>query len=140
MPTDLLTKPNSLPWSSMGNGAYFKLLRYSSETGGFSIMLRIDKGGCFQSHRHLGGAEFLMTKGRMKYVNGVAEVGDWGYEVLGANHEATMVDEDTELLFIGYGPLIFVDESGRDDKVLDGALLQAVSNGDIPPVSFTVDS
>lgn len=134
---DVLEKTSELPWHSLGKGAFFKLLRYSEETGVFSIILRIDKGGMFQSHRHLGAAEFLMTKGRMKYVNGVAEAGDWGFEALGAVHEATSVDEDSELLFIGYGPLIFVDENGEDEKILDGKLLQSVAMGHCEPVSFT---
>lgn len=135
---DQLEKPQNLPWHSMGDGAYFKLLRYSPETGVFSIILRVDKGGMFQSHRHLGGAEFFMTKGSMEYVNGVAEAGDWGYEALGAVHKATQVSEDTEMLFIGHGPLIFTDENGEDDKVLDGALLSAVAAGEKEPVKFTV--
>lgn len=135
---DELKSTDNLPWHSMGEGAYFKLLRYSPETGVFSIMLRIDAGGTFMAHRHLAGAEFYMTKGRMDYVNGSAVPGDWGYEALGAVHEATTVEVDSELLFIGYGPLIFSDEQGNDTQVLDGALLAAIANGDVAPVKFTV--
>ena len=79
-----------------------------------------------------------MTKGRMNYVNGVAEAGDWGYEALGAEHARTTVDEDTEMLFIGYGPLIFTDENGNPSKVLDGKLLSSIAAGDQAPVKFTV--
>ena len=56
--TDKLEKPDTLPWHSMGDGAYYKLLRYSPETGAFSIILRVDKGGTFQAHRHLAERNF----------------------------------------------------------------------------------
>lgn len=135
---DLLEKTESLPWHSLGEGAFYKFLRYSPETGGYSIILRIDKGGTFRSHKHLGGAEFLMLKGKMNYVDRSAEAGDWGYESLGATHEATHVEEDSELLFIGYGPLVFTSEDGAIESILDGELLASVAEGRCSPVSFTV--
>lgn len=128
---DILLKVGAMPWKALGDGAYFKLLRYSAETGAWTIMLRVDKGGVLKSHYHLGAGEFLMTKGRMHYADGkVAEVGDYGYEALEAVHPDTEALEDFEMIFIGYGPLCYKDEEGKVDFVLDGATWQKLSDGE----------
>ncbi len=137
---ELLFSPEDLPWHSLGDGAYYRLLRYSDETGHFSIILRLDKGGCFAGHYHLGAGEFLMLKGELNYADSVAKAGDWGYEPLGAVHADTNVTMDTELLFIGYGPIAFTDDDGNIVKILDGKLLNDVASGAVEAVSFTAET
>ncbi len=137
---ELLWNTESLPWHSLGAGAYYRLLRVSPETGQFSIILRLDAGGCFSGHYHLGAGEFLMLKGALKYKDSVARAGDWGYEPLGAVHADTNVDVETELLFIGYGPIAFTDADGGVAQILDAKLLSDVAQGTSEPVSFTVDA
>lgn len=137
---ELLYSPKDLPWHSLDNGAYYRLLRVSPETGQFSIILKLDAGGQFAGHYHLGAGEFLMLKGELKYKDGVAKAGDWGYEPLGAVHDDTNVDMETELLFIGYGPIAFTDDNGNIAQILDAKLLSDVAEGSMEPVSFTVDA
>lgn len=134
---ELLTTPSELPWHSLGEGAYYRLLRVSPETGQFSIILKLDKGGRFAGHYHLGAGEFLMLKGELKYKDSTAKAGDWGYEPLGVVHADTNVEMETELLFIGYGPIAFTDEQGAIAQVLDAKLLSDVASGNQAPVSFT---
>ena len=43
---ELLHSPKDLPWHSLGNGAHYRLLRVSPETGQFSIILKLDAGEC----------------------------------------------------------------------------------------------
>lgn len=139
-PEELLYRQEDRPWNSLGNGAYYRLLRTSPETGQFSIILKLDAGGMFAGHYHLGAGEFLMLKGELKYKDDVARAGDWGYEPLGAVHADTNVEMETELLFIGYGPIAFTGEDGSIAQILDAQLLKDVAEGNIEPVSFTVDA
>ena len=44
-PEELLYRQEDRPWNSLGNGAYYRLLRTSPETGHFSIILKLDAGG-----------------------------------------------------------------------------------------------
>ena len=134
---DYLCSVDKLDWHSLGSGAYFKLLRYNEDSGQFVIILRLDAGGTFMDHKHYGPAEFLMLKGKMHYTDQTAVAGDYGYEAMYAVHDATNVTEDTEMLFIGYGPVIFEGEDGRPDMILDGELLNNIANGNQAPVSFT---
>ncbi len=137
---ELLYRQQDLDWHSLGQGAHYRLLRTSPETGQFSIILRLDAGGMFAGHYHLGAGEFLMLKGELNYKDDVARAGDWGYEPLGAVHADTHVDVDTELLFIGYGPIAFTGEDGGVAQILDARLLQDVADNKAAPVSFTVDT
>ena len=137
---DFLLRIEDLPWHPLGDGASFRLLRHNSDTGQFVIILRIEAGGAFKAHRHYGAAEFLMLKGALAYTDRVAVPGDYGWEGMYAQHDATGVAIDTELLFIGYGPIIFTGADGRPDLILDGGLLAAVAAGVSEPVAFTVEA
>lgn len=128
---DFLIKVQEMEWNSLGDGAKFKLLRYSAESGVWVILLHMDAGGTFQPHRHHGAGDFFMTKGTMHYTDKVAVAGDYGYEAMGAFHDATHVTEETELLFIGYGPLSFFDEQGKISFILDGEMLSAIASGEL---------
>ena len=134
---ELLHTPDDLPWHSLGDGASYRLLRTSVETGQFSIILRLVAGATFAAHYHLGAGEFLMLSGELQYKDSVAKKGDWGYEPLGAVHADTHVDVDTELLFIGYGPIAFTNDNGDITQVLDASLLHNVASGDAQAISFT---
>lgn len=134
---DYLLKTNELAWHSLGHGASFRLLRYDANSGHFVIILRVEAGGQFKAHKHYGPAEFLMLKGEMAYTDKLAKVGDYGWEAMYAFHPATSVTVDTELLFIGYGPLIFLDEGEAEPLILDGGLLSDIAHGVAKPVHFT---
>ena len=59
---------------------------------------------------------------------------------LGIVHADTNVEMDTELLFIGYGPIAFTNDDDSIAQILDAKLLKDVAEGVIEPVSFTVDA
>ena len=137
---DFLLQIDNLPWHSLGEGASFRLLRHNADSGQFVIILRIEAGGAFKAHRHYGPAEFLMLKGALAYADRVAVPGDYGWEGMYAQHDATRVDVETELLFIGYGPIVFSGRDGRPDLILDGGLLADLAAGVSEPVAFTEEA
>ncbi len=134
---DFLLTVKDLPWHSLGNGATFRLLRHNVDTGQYVIVLRLEAGGMFKSHKHYGAAEFYMLKGELSYGDGqIAKAGDYGWESMYALHPDTRVEVDTELFFIGYGPIIFDTPSDEKPMILDGGLLKAISEGAVQ-ASFT---
>ena len=75
-------------------------------------------GSVFPAHRHLGAADFYVLEGAIEYRAGTARAGFWGYEPLGAIHEATTATEDTVYLFNSYGPIAFLAEDGSVASVM----------------------
>ena len=65
MTEDTYLATNDMPWLEFGGGIDFKLLRASQETGSFTVLFRCAAGASFNPHRHLGGGEYFMLKGRM---------------------------------------------------------------------------
>ncbi len=115
---DLLVQSKDLPWSTMGEGVSIKILRVSEETGFWSSMIRMEPGSQFAPHKHLGAAEFYVLKGALDYRGGRASEGCYGYEPLGAVHEATTCDVETIITFNSYGPVVFYDENGSVVQIL----------------------
>jgi len=118
-PEDLLVRCNDLPWHDLGDGTYFKLLRVSPETGVWTSLVKMEAGERFSAHKHLGAAEFFVTKGSFDYRAGTARAGDYGYEPLGAMHGATTCTEESELIITTYGPIAFLNEDGSIQMVYD---------------------
>lgn len=125
-PQDVLVHCPDLPWHMMGPGTWFKLLRISEETGAWTILIKMEKGSRFAPHKHLGAAEFFVTKGSFDYRAGTAKVGDYGYEPLGAIHGATTATEETEYTFTAYGPIAFLNEDGSVQLLFDFAAVKAL--------------
>ena len=138
MTNDYLLTINDLDWYPLGDRTWFRLLRHNHDTGQFVIILRMDAGAQFLSHKHYGPAEFLMMKGELDYTDKVARPGDYGWEGMYARHESTKVAVDTEMLFIGYGPIIFEYDAGNTILILDGGLFADVAAGRSGGVSITV--
>jgi 2,4'-dihydroxyacetophenone dioxygenase len=118
-PEDLLVRYNDLPWHDLGDGTYFKLLRVSPETGVWTSLVKMEAGARFSAHKHLGAAEFFVTKGSFDYRAGTARAGDYGYEPLGAMHGATTCIEESEFIITTYGPIAFLNEDGSIQMVYD---------------------
>lgn len=126
---DLLVKLDDLPWISMVEGVDFKLLRACDVTGAWTVYFRAAAGSSFPRHQHYGAGEYIVIKGRMVYRAGEAVAGDYGYEPLGAVHELTSFPEYTELYFTNFGPVVFMDEDGTVNSILDNfALMDMVEN------------
>ena len=116
---EVLLRTREKPWVEFAPGIDFRTLRTSAETGVWTVIFRCAKGTAFPAHRHYGAGEYLVLKGLMDYRMGTAEVGDYGYEPLGAFHESTRFIEDTELMFTNHGPVVFVDENDGVKMILD---------------------
>lgn len=130
---DVNLRTADIPWRQFGGGIDFKTLRLSPETGAWTVLFRCAKGSSFAPHRHLGGGEYLVIKGRMNVRGGeekggiTAADGDYGYEPNGVLHAETDFPEDTTLYFTNYGPLQFLTEDHKPDFVLDVTMLEKLS-------------
>lgn len=99
-------------------------------TGGFSCIFRAKKNATFAPHLHLAGADYLIMTGALNYRDELAPAGDSGYEPYGSIHEKTIFPEDTEMLFITHGPLIFFDENKSFTEIMDSRWIeQKISAG-----------
>jgi quercetin dioxygenase-like cupin family protein len=122
---DILLNSESLPWIPMGGpGLWFRHLRSSSETGIWTVLIKLDKGASFAPHKHLGAAEFYVLKGSLKYRPGVAREGYYGYEPLGVIHRATAAEDETILFYVGYGAVAFIGTDTEVVGVLDWEWIQ----------------
>lgn len=108
-----------MAWINFAPGIDFKVLRTSSETGTWTVLFKCAQGAAFPAHFHHGAGEYLMISGAISYRMDTALAGDYGYEPLGAYHELTTFDEDSELLFTNHGPVAFVGEDNQITMLLD---------------------
>ena len=104
---ELLINTQQLDWFPIVEGIDFKLLRFSEETGEWTVLFRCQPGSSFPIHRHLGAGEYYVLTGKMVYRMGEAPAATYGYEPLGSVHEHTNFPEYTELLFTNHGPVVF---------------------------------
>lgn len=133
MTEDMYLSTQNMDWLEFGGGIDFKVLRTSQETGAWTVLFRCAKGASFNPHRHLGGGEYFMLKGRMEVRGGVekggitANAGDYGYEPNGVLHDETFFPEDSELYFTNYGAIQFLTPELEPDFVLDFAMLEQLA-------------
>ena len=133
MVEDKYVNSSALPWKEFGGGVDFKLLRTSQETGTWTVLFRCAAGSSIAPHRHLGGGEYLMIKGRMEVRGGAenggitAVTGDYGYEPNGVLHDSTSFPEYTELYFTNKGAIQFLTEDLQPDFVLDFEKLEEIN-------------
>lgn len=117
-PQETLVDAESLPWIPVGEGLGMKVLRWSSETGHWSALISMKAGRSFPPHKHLGAADFYVLQGGFAYRGGEAHAGFYGYEPIGAYHDATTAVEDTIYTFNSYGPIGFTDADGKVVNVM----------------------
>ena len=118
---------NALPWIELPQyeGLSIKPLRASTESGHFSMILKIAAEVQIENLLHLGSADLMMLSGAMRYTRGdIVEglvPGIWGYIPANARIGALIADEDTELLLNSFGPLAFLNDAGGVRSVLTSA-------------------
>jgi 2,4'-dihydroxyacetophenone dioxygenase len=116
---------NLLPWIPLPQapGMSLKSLRASSETGAFSVMLRLEKGTTLPDLVHLGAMDMMVLDGVVSYPEGPMagrlEPGTWGYVPANTRVKGLTAEEDTELLTNFFGPVAFL---GSDGKNVDSLL------------------
>lgn len=116
---DVLVHTSELPWKPLGPGTSYRLLRVSEETGVWTIMLKMEAGAVFAPHKHLGASELFMLQGLTKDRQGLTRTGDYQYEPIGMEHDATTAIEDSTLIFTAHGPIAFYNDQGGIGMVLD---------------------
>jgi anti-sigma factor ChrR (cupin superfamily) len=116
---ETMIRTSDVAWINFAPGIDFKVLRTSAETGTWTVLFKCAQGAAFPAHFHHGAGEYLMLSGAMSYRMGSARAGDYGYEPLGAFHELTTFDEDSELLFTNHGPVAFMGDQDQITMLLD---------------------
>ncbi|MFY9437799.1 MAG: 2,4'-dihydroxyacetophenone dioxygenase family protein, partial [Burkholderiaceae bacterium] len=87
-------------------------------TAGYYVhLLRVNKAGLIQRHRHSGAVHAHTLKGRWHYLehDWVAEEGGYVFEPPGETHTLVVPEGCNEMLtlFFVHGALIFVDPDGK---------------------------
>lgn len=119
---------NKLPWIPLPQapGMSIKPLRASTETGFFTIVVRLAQGTKQPNTVYLGAADFIVLSGGMAYpdgpLQGAAETGTWGYIPAGARVNGLTSSSGCEYLGNFYGPLAFLAGDGTSV----GSLLTAL--------------
>jgi hypothetical protein len=127
----ILADTNALTWHNIGEGIEIQLLRYSEVTGEYSLYVRMHPGSRIASHKHYSIGHFFITKGELKYDQGSAPKGVYGYESLGEIHNEARADELTEYFFMGSGPTAFLDQNGEVEFILDWEFYKNALEDDI---------
>jgi len=113
-------------------GIEMEVLSTDLSTGGFSVIFRGKKGSIFAPHVHLAGADYLILSGSLNFRDQIAPAGDSGYEPYGSVHEQTIFPEDTEMLFVTHGPILFIDDNKKPQQVMDARWIEdEVAKGEL---------
>ncbi len=113
----------------LAEGVKMEVISTDPSTGGFSCILRGQKGGTFAPHLHLAGCDYLIMSGALNYRDQLAPAGDSGYEPYGSLHEKTVFPEETEMLFITHGPIMFMDENSNPSQIMDSRWIDKIIEG-----------
>lgn len=128
----MLADINQIDWVPLAEGVKFKLLRYCEVTGDWVLYVQLQPGVKFTRHKHITPAEFFITKGVLKFERGEAGAGVYGYEEIGEIHEEAGGDEVTEFLYIGHGPVSYLDENDNTLFIGDLAFFKSAWEGVVP--------
>ena len=123
---ELLVNAADLPWTPIGEGSWGKVLHVCAETGKWTALFKQAAGTHVPPHKHLAPAEFWVLSGCIEYRGGVAKVGHFGREPLGAMHERTSFPEETIYLFTSYGPVAMCGPDGEVAAITDAQTMQAL--------------
>lgn len=119
---------NLLPWIALPQapGLSFKPLRASSESGMFSLVLRLEAGATLGPLVHLGAMDMIVLSGAMQYAEGPLATaltpGTWGYVPANVRVHGLTASIATEWLANFYGPVAFLGSNTRDVRSVLTAL------------------
>lgn len=114
-------KTETLKWKSVAPGLRMRIVRWSTETGQFTVVQHAEAGAVLPRHRHLAPAELYILKGHGVH----PQTGPWGegeyvYEHTGAIHDAFAFDNETTLLMVSHGPIVVLN----DDNSIKGMMIE----------------
>ena len=112
---------NQVPWIDLPQapGMAFKPMRASSESGMFSVIVKLAAGTELSGLVYLGAMDMIVLSGSMTYpegpMSGTLLPGTWGYVPANARIDrlAADNDEDCEFLANFYGPVAFLEQDGQ---------------------------
>jgi len=109
-----------IPWTPWAiEGTHFKLLHVQQETGGFSMLLKVDAGNESPVHGHIGAVEVYVVEGEFGYEEDRGKSGSYGYEPPGARHEPTSPN-GCIMFAVAHGPIVGYEADGSVAGVIDG--------------------
>lgn len=113
-------------WRDIAPGIRVRVLRTCQATGTWAVLYKVDAGTSASSHVHFGSADSYVISGKMETLGGVEKGGktlvggDYAFEPnSNRRHSATYFAEDTLLLYIHQGPLMYVDDDGNCKAIAD---------------------
>jgi anti-sigma factor ChrR (cupin superfamily) len=114
---------NKIPWSDwVIEGTHFKLLHVHEESGGFTMMLKVDAGNEAPVHGHIGAVEVYVVEGEFGYEDDRGAAGWYSYEPAGVRHEPTS-PKGTVMFAVVHGPLVGYNDDGSLAGVVDGRFM-----------------
>ena len=136
----------ALPWIELphARGLAIKPLRASSESGMFSVLMRLRAGTVLHGLVHLGAMDLMVLSGNMRYgegpLAGRLHPGVWGYVPANTRIGSLAAEGDVELLANFHGAIAFLAADGRSvASVLTALDVQAAARArGIPLVPNTL--
>jgi len=113
--------PDTLPWTPwVIEGTEFKLLNVNAQTGGFTMLLRVEPGNLAPIHGHLGAVEGIILGGGFGYDDDRGREGWYVLESGGISHRPDTDDDGMVMFAVMYGPLVGYEDDGGIAGVVDG--------------------
>ncbi len=104
-------------WAPIAEGITSRPLHLNVTQGFYVHLLRVERSGLLQRHRHSGQVHAHVLKGKWLYLehDWVANEGDYVFEPPGETHTLVVPEDCSEMitLFMVHGSLIYVDPQGN---------------------------
>jgi quercetin dioxygenase-like cupin family protein len=129
---DRLIPADAGGWRDAGPGIQVRVLRTCQVTGTWVALYKVAAGTYAAPHIHYGAAESYVISGKMEVRGGVEKggmtvaAGDYSYEANGARHDATFFPEDTLLYYTNFGPIVYLDDQGEVDFIMDFNMMRKI--------------
>jgi len=125
---------NEMPWLSLpqASGMSIKPLRASSESGMFSLIIKLDAGTTLSDLVFLGAMDLMMLSGELEFPDGelASKIGPgiWGYIPANARVSSIVAASDTEFLANCFGPLAFLKSKSHIRHLLTAMDVAQIAN------------
>ena len=119
------------------------LLPLCSETGHFTVLIKIPQGVTQPVHMCLGPCDTLVLSGKMSYPDGPLQgsmgPGTWGYTPANHKMNGTTADEETEYLATFYGAIAFLNDDNSVKAMFTSVHVRAAADeAGLPLVPVTL--
>ena len=113
---DVMTD-DPLLWAPVAPDIWSRPLHLNTGAGYYVHLLKVQRSGVLQRHRHSGAVHAYVLRGRWYYLehDWVAETGSYVFEPPGETHTLTVPDDCDEMItmFTVHGSLMYVDPDGN---------------------------